>query len=94
MTDKLGNLYFYHPASNTVTKFRDKITYDQFVHEEQSENSFWSAPRDDLKMEVYGMDDEMILLSERPGQTEEQVVILFATMLGLRETAQEELVGA
>lgn len=90
MTDPVGNLYFYNSTTNEVTKHSEQITYDQFKQNHNDENSFWSGARDDLRFEMYAMDDEMLCINERPGQTEEMTVILFATLLGLRDTAAEE----
>lgn len=92
-TQATGNLYFYNSASNEAEKYAQKITYDQFVHEEIGDNSFWIDPRGDGLICVYYTGEEMVALRE-DRQTEEQAVILFATMLGMRETAVEELADA
>jgi len=84
----MGILYFYHPASNDVTEYKEPVTFDQFVHEERADNSFWIGDREDDKLEIYSDNIECMCLL-RDKQTPEQAVILFATMLGLREAARE-----
>lgn len=84
-----GTLYFYRVTTNTVEEYNTPISYDLFVEEETGNNSFWSGPRTDGKLEIHANSDECIFLNENK-QTAEQAVILFATMLALREAASEE----
>ncbi len=82
-------IYHYHPATNSVTKYKDYVTYDQWSNEPREDNLFWVASNPESgRMEIVSDNLEMLnLLTDK--QTEEQAVILFATMLGLREQAAE-----
>lgn len=84
----MSDLYFYHSDSNTVTEYNTPVSYDQFVSEEIGDNSYWSGPRTDGKIEVYASGGEFLLL-DADKQTVEQAVILFATLRGLRDTAED-----
>lgn len=82
----MANLYFYHPASNDVTRYSGGCSFNEFVEQETAHNSFWCGDRTDGAVEIYANGREMMTLTD---VTEEQAVILFATLLGLREAARE-----
>lgn len=82
----MGGLFFYHSASNDVTRYSGGCSFQEFVDEEISHNSFWISDRDDGLVEIYADGKQMMTLSD---VTEEQAVILFATLLGLKEAARE-----
>ncbi len=82
-------IYHYHPATNEVTKYKEEVTYDQWSNEPREDGLFWVASSPETgRVEVVSDNLEMLnLLIEN--QTEEQAVILFATLLGLREQAAD-----
>ena len=82
----MARLYFYHFVTNDVTRYSGGCSFREFVEDEVSYNSFWCCDRTDDSVEIYANGKEMMVLTD---VTEEQAVILFATLLGLKEAAME-----
>lgn len=83
-----GSIYCYDSSKNEVVEMYQDISFENFKTHKGIPHQFWIGERTDDKMEIHSSDGESILL-QADRQTRHQAVVLFAVMLGIRETARE-----